>query len=147
MAIKPLHDRVLVRRLEEEQKTAGGIIIPDSAKEKPTRGEIVAVGNGAKDEKGNALGSDGDPQVRNNRQGCCQDCPDKYRRCGQFERNRQTGNEPDESLPEKTEIDHCLAPHPARRAILGEAEEKRRDHGDCQIEQSSRDKELKRSAR
>ena len=101
----------------------------------------------AKDEKGNALGSDGDPQVRNNRQGCCQDCPDKYRRCGQFERNRQTGNEPDESLPEKTEIDHCLAPHPARRAILGEAEEKRRDHGDCQIEQSSRDKELKRSAR
>ena len=52
MAIKPLHDRVLVRRVEEEQKTAVGIIIPDSAKEKPTRGEIVAVGNGTKDENG-----------------------------------------------------------------------------------------------
>lgn len=52
MKIKPLHDRVLVRRLEEEKKTAGGIIIPDSAKEKPTRGEIIAAGSGLRDENG-----------------------------------------------------------------------------------------------
>ncbi len=52
MKLTPLHDRVLVRRLEEEEKTAGGIIIPDSAKEKPTKGEIVAVGKGARDESG-----------------------------------------------------------------------------------------------
>jgi len=44
--IRPLHDRVIVRRLEEDQKSAGGIIIPDSAKEKPLQGEIIAVGNG-----------------------------------------------------------------------------------------------------
>ncbi|MBT0667682.1 co-chaperone GroES [Novosphingobium profundi] len=47
MTFRPLHDRVLVRRVEAEEKTAGGIIIPDSAKEKPAEGEIVAVGNGA----------------------------------------------------------------------------------------------------
>jgi len=52
MAFRPLHDRVLVRRLEAEEKTAGGIIIPDSAKEKPSEGEIVAVGNGSKAEDG-----------------------------------------------------------------------------------------------
>ncbi len=52
MAFRPLHDRVLVRRLEAEQKTAGGIIIPDSAKEKPSEGEVVAVGNGSKSEDG-----------------------------------------------------------------------------------------------
>jgi chaperonin GroES len=46
MKIRPLHDRVIVRRLEEERKTAGGIVIPDTAAEKPVRGEIVAVGNG-----------------------------------------------------------------------------------------------------
>lgn len=50
--IRPLHDRVLVQRLEEEEKTAGGIIIPDTAKEKPTKGKIVAVGSGARDESG-----------------------------------------------------------------------------------------------
>jgi len=55
MSIRPLHDRVLVKRIEEEEKTAGGIIIPDSAKEKPTRGEIVAVGNGSRDEAGKAI--------------------------------------------------------------------------------------------
>ena len=55
MSIRPLHDRVLVKRIEEEEKTAGGIIIPDSAKEKPTRGEIVAVGNGARDEAGKVV--------------------------------------------------------------------------------------------
>ncbi len=55
MKIKPLHDRVLVKRLEEETTTAGGIIIPDSAKEKPTKGEIVAVGNGARDESGKVV--------------------------------------------------------------------------------------------
>jgi chaperonin GroES len=52
MAFRPLHDRVLVRRIEAEEKTAGGIIIPDSAKEKPSEGEIVAVGNGAKGDDG-----------------------------------------------------------------------------------------------
>ena len=55
MSIRPLHDRVLVKRIEEEEKTAGGIIIPDSAKEKPTRGEIVAVGSGARDESGKVV--------------------------------------------------------------------------------------------
>jgi len=48
MKFRPLHDRVLVRRVEEEQTTAGGIIIPDTAKEKPQEGEVVAVGNGAR---------------------------------------------------------------------------------------------------
>ena len=52
MAFKPLHDRVLVRRVESEEKTSGGLIIPDSAKEKPSEGEIVAVGSGAKAEDG-----------------------------------------------------------------------------------------------
>ena len=52
MKFKPLHDRVVVRRVEEEAKTKGGIIIPDTAKEKPMEGEIVAVGPGARDEKG-----------------------------------------------------------------------------------------------
>ncbi|MHB0887950.1 MAG: co-chaperone GroES [Acidithiobacillus sp.] len=46
MKLRPLHDRVVIRRLEEEQKSAGGIIIPDTAKEKPVQGEVVAVGNG-----------------------------------------------------------------------------------------------------
>jgi chaperonin GroES len=49
---KPLHDRVLVRRVEGETKTAGGIIIPDTAKEKPMEGEVLAVGSGARDETG-----------------------------------------------------------------------------------------------
>jgi len=52
MAFRPLHDRVLVRRIEADQKTAGGIIIPDSAQEKPSEGEIVAVGSGSKAEDG-----------------------------------------------------------------------------------------------
>src|SRR5258707_5569413 len=52
MSFRPLHDRVLVRRLEQAEKTAGGIIIPDTAKEKPMQGEIVAVGPGARDEAG-----------------------------------------------------------------------------------------------
>ncbi len=52
MAFRPLHDRVLVRRIEAEEKTAGGIIIPDSAQEKPSEGEIVAVGNGSKADDG-----------------------------------------------------------------------------------------------
>lgn len=52
MAFRPLHDRVLVRRIEADEKTAGGIIIPDSAKEKPSEGEIVSVGSGAKAEDG-----------------------------------------------------------------------------------------------
>ena len=52
MAFRPLHDRVLVRRIEADEKTAGGIIIPDSAKEKPSEGEIVSVGSGARSENG-----------------------------------------------------------------------------------------------
>ncbi|QQN73053.1 co-chaperone GroES [Croceicoccus sp. YJ47] len=52
MAFRPLHDRVLVRRIEADEKTAGGIIIPDSAKEKPSEGEIVSVGSGARAENG-----------------------------------------------------------------------------------------------
>ena len=52
MAFRPLHDRVTVRRIEADEKTAGGIIIPDSAQEKPSEGEIVAVGSGAKAEDG-----------------------------------------------------------------------------------------------
>src|SRR3546814_48836 len=52
MGFRPLHDRVLVRRVEAEEKTAGGIIIPDSAKEKPSEGEVVAAGAGAKSEDG-----------------------------------------------------------------------------------------------
>ncbi len=52
MAFRPLHDRVVVRRIEADQKTAGGIIIPDSAQEKPSEGEIVSVGDGARDDSG-----------------------------------------------------------------------------------------------
>ena len=52
MSFRPLHDRVLVRRLEEEAKTSGGIIIPDTAKEKPMEGEVVAVGPGRVDDNG-----------------------------------------------------------------------------------------------
>ena len=52
MKFRPLHDRVVVRRLESDEKTRGGIIIPDAAKEKPQEGEIVAVGSGARDESG-----------------------------------------------------------------------------------------------
>ena len=58
MSFRPLHDRVLVRRLEEEEKTAGGIIIPDTAKEKPSQGEVVAVGPGARDEDGERIAMD-----------------------------------------------------------------------------------------
>jgi chaperonin GroES len=52
MTFRPLHDRVLVRRVEEDDKTSGGIIIPDTAKEKPMQGEVIAVGPGARDESG-----------------------------------------------------------------------------------------------
>jgi chaperonin GroES len=57
MNFRPLHDRVVVRRIESEEKTKGGIIIPDTAKEKPQEGEVIAVGPGARDESGkiNAL--------------------------------------------------------------------------------------------
>ena len=57
MNFRPLHDRVVVRRIESDQKTAGGIIIPDTAKEKPQEGEVIAVGPGARDDTGkiNAL--------------------------------------------------------------------------------------------
>lgn len=52
MKFRPLHDRVVVRRIEQEEKTAGGIIIPDTAQEKPMEGEIIAIGPGARNEKG-----------------------------------------------------------------------------------------------
>ncbi|MDX8538487.1 co-chaperone GroES [Mesorhizobium abyssinicae] len=52
MAFRPLHDRILVRRIEADEKTAGGIIIPDTAKEKPQEGEVIAVGPGSRDESG-----------------------------------------------------------------------------------------------
>lgn len=55
---RPLHDRVVVRRVESEAKTKGGIIIPDTAKEKPQEGEIVAVGSGARDESGKIVALD-----------------------------------------------------------------------------------------
>ncbi len=55
MAFKPLHDRVLVRRVESEEKTAGGLIIPDSAKEKPSEGEVVSCGDGARKDSGELI--------------------------------------------------------------------------------------------
>jgi chaperonin GroES len=55
MQFRPLHDRVLVRRIDAEEKTAGGIIIPDTAKEKPSQGEVVAVGPGGRDEAGKLI--------------------------------------------------------------------------------------------
>ena len=55
MALKPLHDRVLVKRTESEEKTAGGLIIPESAKEKPSEGEVVACGEGARKDSGELI--------------------------------------------------------------------------------------------
>ena len=64
MKFRPLHDRVVVRRLEAEEKTAGGIIIPDTAKEKPMEGEVIAVGPGARDEAGKLIPIDVKPGDR-----------------------------------------------------------------------------------
>ena len=58
MKFRPLHDRVVIRRVEQEARTAGGIIIPDTAKEKPQEGEIIAVGPGARDESGKIVSLD-----------------------------------------------------------------------------------------
>lgn len=58
MNFRPLHDRVVVRRVESEEKTAGGIIIPDTAKEKPQEGEVVAVGPGGRDDDGELIAMD-----------------------------------------------------------------------------------------
>ncbi|WP_371818683.1 co-chaperone GroES [Rhodomicrobium sp. Az07] len=58
MKFRPLHDRVVVRRLEEEERTKGGIIIPDTAKEKPQQGEVIAVGPGARNEEGKLVSLD-----------------------------------------------------------------------------------------
>ena len=55
MKFRPLHDRVVVKRLDSEEKTASGIIIPDSAKEKPMEGEVISVGNGARDDSGKVI--------------------------------------------------------------------------------------------
>ena len=59
MSFRPLHDRVLVRRVDEDEKTSGGIIIPDTAKEKPSQGEVVSVGPGERDDNGNRVTLDG----------------------------------------------------------------------------------------
>ena len=64
MKFRPLHDRVLVKRVEEEAKTKGGIIIPDAAKEKPMQGEVLAVGPGARDERGELIALDVKPGDR-----------------------------------------------------------------------------------
>ena len=58
MAFKPLHDRVLVRRVQSDEKTKGGLIIPDTAKEKPAEGEVVAVGAGTRDDDGDRIALD-----------------------------------------------------------------------------------------
>ena len=58
MHFRPLHDRIVVRRIDAEEKTAGGIIIPDTAKEKPMEGEVVAAGPGARDDKGQLVALD-----------------------------------------------------------------------------------------
>ncbi|HZV99324.1 MAG TPA: co-chaperone GroES [Methylophilaceae bacterium] len=58
MKIRPLHDRVIVKRLEEERKTASGIVIPDTATEKPDQGEVIAVGPGKRDDNGKAIALD-----------------------------------------------------------------------------------------
>jgi chaperonin GroES len=58
MKFRPLHDRVVVRRIEEDERTKGGIIIPDTAKEKPMQGEVIAVGPGARNEKGELVALD-----------------------------------------------------------------------------------------
>lgn len=58
MDFRPLHDRVLVRRIDEDEKTAGGIIIPDTAKEKPQQGEVLSVGPGARDNNGQLIAPD-----------------------------------------------------------------------------------------
>ena len=55
MQFRPLHDRIVVKRIEAEEKTAGGIIIPDTAKEKPSQGEVIAVGPGGRDEAGKLI--------------------------------------------------------------------------------------------
>src|SRR2546423_13444288 len=65
MKINPLHDRVIVKRLEEERKTAGGIVIPDTAAEKPSQGEILYVGPGKKDDGGENVQKGGKPRDKN----------------------------------------------------------------------------------
>ncbi len=64
MKFRPLHDRVVVRRIDEDDRTKGGIIIPDTAKEKPQQGEVVAVGPGGRDEKGEVQALDVKPGDR-----------------------------------------------------------------------------------
>ncbi len=58
MKVRPLHNRLIVQRIEEEEKTAGGIIIPDTAKEKPSEGRVIAAGPGRRDDKGNLVALD-----------------------------------------------------------------------------------------
>ena len=64
MTFRPLHDRIVVRRIDAEEKTKGGIIIPDTAKEKPQEGEVVAVGPGARNDKGDLIALDVKPGDR-----------------------------------------------------------------------------------
>ena len=66
MKFRPLHDRVVIKRIEAEEKTSGGIIIPDTAKEKPQEGEVIAVGPGGRDESGKLI-----PMTSRSATGCC----------------------------------------------------------------------------
>ena len=88
MKFRPLHDRVVVRRIEEDKKTAGGIIIPDTVKEKPMQGEVIAVGPGVRDESGKIVPLD-------LKKGDCvlfgkwaHGSQDRWRRAGDHERER-----------------------------------------------------------
>ena len=67
MKFRPLHDRVVVKRIDAEEKTAGGIIIPDTAKEKPSQGEVIAVGPGGRDESGKLIPID----IHRSATACC----------------------------------------------------------------------------
>ena len=89
MKFRPLHDRVVVRRIEEDMKTAGGIIIPDTAKEKPMQGEVIAVGPGVRDESGKLVPLDvkkGDRVLFGKWSGS--GGQDRWRRAGHHERER-----------------------------------------------------------
>jgi co-chaperonin GroES (HSP10) len=91
MKFRPLHDRVVVRRVEEDTKTAGGIIIPDSAQEKPQQGEVVAVGDGARDDSGKLIASTSRLATRAVRQVVRHRGQDRRRRAADHEGKRHHG--------------------------------------------------------
>ena len=88
MKFRPLHDRVVVRRIEEDTKTAGGIIIPDTAKEKPMQGEVIAAGPGARDENGSSCRLTQERRPRSVRQMVGLRGQDRWRRARHHERER-----------------------------------------------------------